>query len=392
MRRFSKRLLLVLTAIVITLMGLTVSETAPATYIDEYKNKSGYLSLSEKQKNCYDAVYTTLTDTFDTDQMVTYKDGTQSIGVQVSLPGIITSFDEAREVFTAVWRDNPHFFHLDNRYSIQHSTMFGKEVYTDITLLYTMDSTQRARARKKLDAVVYKLTKDLPDTKDDYIKELRLHNALLEICTYDEEAAAADKPGKNKNVYSAYGALVEGRAVCEGYARAMQLLLTQAGIKSSLISGKAVNTGEGHIWNLVTINGYQYHLDPTWNDVNDRTQHVFFNCTTAQIKHTHNIDKQFNSIVCGAVKDNFYMRNNLCLQTADQEYLIDVIANQLAYRTDCIEIQFSPKAYKQAQEFLKNTSLTCEMVNAKLYYTHRYLWRYNLYSYDGIRVLCLQRR
>ncbi len=388
MRRFLKRLLLALTAIVIILLGLSVSDAAPAKYIDEYKNKSEYLSLSKKQKDCYDAVYTTLIDTFNKDERVTYKDGVQSIGVQVSLPGIMTSFDEVREVFTAVWRDNPQFFYLDNRYSVQHHTVFGREIYTDISLLYTMDVSRRIMAKRELESISNSILAGIPDTKDDFIKELRIHDALLNICTYDEETDKSDKLSENKNLYSAYGALVEGRAVCEGYARAMKLLLDRVGIKNSLISGKSVETGVGHIWNLVTINGYDYHLDATWNDVGNYPQHVYFNCTNNQIKSTHKIDKRYSSVTCGSVKDSYYIRNGLYLATDDHKTIMDLIAFHLKNDSNSIEMSFSPQAYESAREFLKDGRLTHEYI----YYTKNVLWRYTLYSYDGPHVLCLQRK
>ncbi len=391
MRRFFQYVLLSILTVCIALSGLTVSDTAPAaTYANEFKGKSGYRSLSNDQRQCYGAIYTTLIDKFGIDETVIYEDGSQCIGVQVSLPAVIQSFEDVQEIFTAFWRDNPQFFYVDNRYSVQYYTAVGKKIYTHISLLYTMSAADRLIADKTMESVIRSIVKNVPDTKDEYIKELRVHDALLRRCTYDEEAAAGNTTSENKNIYSAYGALVEGRAVCEGYARAMQLLLTRVGIKSSLISGKSVKTGEGHVWNLVTINGSQYHLDATWNDVGNTPQHVYFNCTNAQLKRTHAIDKQFSDITCGTLKDNFYIRSNLYLDTDDQETIIGIIADQLKNRSQSIEMRFSPQAYAGAQAFLKDGRLTRELVNIEIYFTDHILWRYVLYSYDECYVLCLQ--
>lgn len=91
------------------------------------------------------------------------------------------------------------------------------------------------------------------------------------------------------NAFTAVGALVDGQAVCEGYARGMQYLLQRAGIECSLVTG--INEkNEPHMWNLVTINGRNYHLDPTWDDVDDRIRYTFFNVTTDSITRTHTID------------------------------------------------------------------------------------------------------
>ena len=59
-------------------------------------------------------------------------------------------------------------------------------------------------------------------------RELYLFDSLASRCSYDTEAASN---GENWKAYTQYGALVDGKAVCEGYARAMQSLLSCGGWK-----------------------------------------------------------------------------------------------------------------------------------------------------------------
>ncbi len=62
----------------------------------------------------------------------------------------------------------------------------------------------------------------------------------------------------------AYGALVEGSAVCEGYAKAFMELAGACGIETKMIIGK---TYEPHAWNLVKLDdGEWYHVDVTYAD------------------------------------------------------------------------------------------------------------------------------
>lgn len=63
-------------------------------------------------------------------------------------------------------------------------------------------------------------------------------------------------------IYTAYGALVEGDAVCQGYALAYKLLLDKCGIDSVLVTSNEM----GHAWNLVKLDGSWYHVDVTWDD------------------------------------------------------------------------------------------------------------------------------
>ncbi len=70
--------------------------------------------------------------------------------------------------------------------------------------------------------------------------------------------------------YTALGALTTGKAVCNGYALAFQLLCDAAEIDCEFVTGKADNgsgTGyQGHAWNQVEVNGKWYNIDVTWDD------------------------------------------------------------------------------------------------------------------------------
>lgn len=78
---------------------------------------------------------------------------------------------------------------------------------------------------------------------------------LRAVCTYGEDGSAP---------HTAYGALIEGKAVCDGYAEAFLLLCNAADIPCLLVSGTA--EGIPHAWNLVFADGHWYHTDCTWSD------------------------------------------------------------------------------------------------------------------------------
>ena len=65
--------------------------------------------------------------------------------------------------------------------------------------------------------------------------------------------------------HTAYGLFKDSNAVCEGYSRACELLLSECGIDCINIWG---DTSEGgHAWNMVKYDGAWYHVDVCWNDV-----------------------------------------------------------------------------------------------------------------------------
>ena len=94
-------------------------------------------------------------------------------------------------------------------------------------------------------------------------KALALHDWLVMNCQYD---VTTSRP----NAHSAYGAIVEGYAVCDGYANAYNDLLGRVGVKATYVLGrKPLHLGEDpqlHAWSCVTIGGKKYHVDVTADD------------------------------------------------------------------------------------------------------------------------------
>lgn len=82
---------------------------------------------------------------------------------------------------------------------------------------------------------------------------------------------------------SAYSALVNGRTVCAGYARAFQYLMQQLGVPCYYCTGYA---GENHAWNIVRLDDGYYNVDTTWDDTGDGT-YDYFNKTDADYADSH---------------------------------------------------------------------------------------------------------
>ena len=171
--------------------------------------------------------------------------------------------------------------------------------------------------------------------------ELAIHDWLCNNVEYDETAGESatkdERINENKSAWTAYGAIVEKSAVCEGYSKAFQLLMYCAGINSNVVCGEA-SDGAAHMWNTALIEGDWYNVDVLWDDVENPqygATHSFFNVTTDFIKKTHtvfsNSDKiknddeifsaEYNLKVpeCNSDKMNFYAVNNTIIKS-DEEY------------------------------------------------------------------------
>ena len=100
----------------------------------------------------------------------------------------------------------------------------------------------------------------------------------------------------NSNMHNSYGALVNGIAVCQGYALAYIDLLREVDVKSYFVSSKNIN----HAWLIIETEKGWYHSDVTWDDpkleagdyTNDGDymgycQHDYFMNTEANIRASH---------------------------------------------------------------------------------------------------------
>lgn len=149
------------------------------------------------------------------------------------------------------------------------------------TLTQWRDGTEQALLQ--LSATLF--AQDMPD----YQKVLLIHDYLVDSCRYD----TADLDVMDWENHIAYGALVEGSCVCQGYAEAARLLMDAAGVESVCVTGTA--GGEDHMWNAVQLDGQWYMMDPTWDDPitsdgSDVKLYDYFLITSAQLAEDHQWD------------------------------------------------------------------------------------------------------
>ena len=107
--------------------------------------------------------------------------------------------------------------------------------------------------------IIKEVAGSLTGTTSEKVRQIS--EFLCENIEYDETAELA---------YSTYGALVNGRAVCQGYSAAFNAICQEAGIRSYAVSGTTKlsfgRTGN-HVWNIVKLeDGNWYELDLTSTD------------------------------------------------------------------------------------------------------------------------------
>ena len=109
-------------------------------------------------------------------------------------------------------------------------------------------------------------------------------------------------------------------------------VLEKAGIKSIMVTGKI---GEiAHAWNVVEIDGEDYHVDPTSDaiEINGKKEvmHRYFNLSDTELDKTHTLDKDFNIMACNGEKYNFYTYNDFKVKYTEslRSKLIKIVNKQ----------------------------------------------------------------
>lgn len=114
------------------------------------------------------------------------------------------------------------------------------------------------------------VAENLEGVTDEFKKVEKIHDFIVENYSYDESLL----------IHTAHGMLTNGKGVCEAYSLLARALLDEAGIESRLVfvDAKATNDQgpDYHMWNLVRIGGFWYHMDVTWDDAGETAIYDYF--------------------------------------------------------------------------------------------------------------------
>lgn len=238
---------------------------------NEYQNKYLYSQLGENGKIIYEKLY---------ENKENLKTGTYTIRFGNAFYDILSQengsdklqeeYQTAIEAFTY---DNPDVFYIDvtkmyiNIETIQKifSTKYNVYINSAKDPTYLLDGftskEQIDQCESQVIAVKNQILNQIAG-KNDIEKMRYIHDYLVDTIEYDQKFV-------EKNIYNIYGALVSKTCVCEGYAKASQYLLNEAGLENIIITGTATNSDgktENHAWNYVNIDEKWYAIDTTWDD------------------------------------------------------------------------------------------------------------------------------
>ncbi|MBQ4312997.1 MAG: hypothetical protein IJC18_02195, partial [Clostridia bacterium] len=293
-------------------------------------DKTAYMSLrTDEQRAAYDQIEESVF-------MITKQGGEGRYEMKRAMIPSLTS-GEIFMVKEAVLADHPEAFWITGEYSLGHNLHDG-----DYLNLYSRYSyAEIIEMSDALENEVAMLLKEMPSDLPEFERELAIHDFLVRDVTYDSVAAESGVVFSDSS--TAYGALVNNRAVCSGYSQAAKLMLNRVGISCCTVKG--ISKGVGHMWNMVRIGGKWYHLDVTWDDpaaysAPNIASYDYFNLPDTYIRADHeiaeNYDKlteaiiaqqggngidlyNFDTAVCDSLDENFYERRGVKINTLSSD-------------------------------------------------------------------------
>lgn len=100
------------------------------------------------------------------------------------------------------------------------------------------------------------------DGKSDYEKCIAIRKWIAKNVKYDDEFFKNVESCPRKNAHDMTGAVLDGYAVCDGYAYLFHYMANAAGLLTLVEHGVLKGSGN-HAWNLVQIDGTFYYTDCT---------------------------------------------------------------------------------------------------------------------------------
>lgn len=174
----------------------------------------------------------------------------------------------------------------------------------------TLTDSKAIALKSKVESI---LKSETSTSMSDYDKALALHDYIVLNAGYDSSDIS----------YTAYGALVEGKASCQGYAEATCLLYTLAGLENHFVrSDSLVNVGGTHGYTKVKIDGVWYCVDTTGDDPRPdkagRVRHDFFLTSDEIMEQRYTPWNSSYYPAATKMTMNYYVKNDLVVSSTSE--------------------------------------------------------------------------
>lgn len=170
---------------------------------------------------------------------------------QIYIGDFKLSKEQTKYLIKTVIRKHPELYFVDSTKYVAGTD--GTYVMV-VCPIYLYGKETCNEMQKRFDDKVNEYLSKIDDSMTDFQKATILHDELVINCHYFNDT--------NADYITAYDAIVEQEANCQGYSEAYAYLLSLVGIKTEIVESSAMF----HIWTKVCIDGEYYNVDLTWDD------------------------------------------------------------------------------------------------------------------------------
>lgn len=240
--------------------------------------------------------------------------------------------EDFKNAYYAVLEDHPEFFWIGKNFRYHMKTVGDYTVVNVDPDLMSEDVNVIKVYKEKFERVANNIITEAKKKENTYEKVLYVHDYIVDHTDYDSETLDLIKNDENEgllNASTAYGCLVEGKAICSGYSAAFQYLMEMLDIDCYRVSGTRVSESGPHQWNFLLLDGEYYYIDCTWDDPitsdgQKRKTYEYFLISDGDIFLTHKLDGEREVPQCAGRRYNYYVYNDLFFDEYDFRYIEEV--------------------------------------------------------------------
>lgn len=207
--------------------------------------------------------------------ILTLKNGKKQVKYIITSKGLFDDIAVEMDVLKSKSENEPSFYNFNKRDRFLYDTLDldYQKYYSNGVALFMLKKVQDIENNAGSNSV-YAIYYYAYNTYEQLALQKEAINKAIESFTgtdYDKVYAAHEYVRSRVKyidngsylVQTAYGALINKEAVCEGYAKAYKLLLNAMGIECDVV----INAE--HAWNVVKLDGEWYLVDVTNDDTNN---------------------------------------------------------------------------------------------------------------------------
>ncbi len=248
------------------------------------------------------------------------------------------------KVLHTVLGDNPKIIYFNKTVIRMMSGLFTKQMNFTGCLGKAQVIKKEAQMQKVLEDAVWLIDKKAKNDREilQGISEYLQENTIYD---YDELNYCIKGKSKHLDSHTAYGALVNNKAVCDGISAAYALIAQYFGIRCMVVEGKSSFNSSSkvdHAWNIVEYDKAFYHVDSTWDtntyETTKNFSYNYFGLDDDEISFDHDWDYHTTPI-CNKDKLSYYVHNSLIAKSESQ--LENIVLSEIRQGKKVIRLKVS---------------------------------------------------